>query len=180
MPGSRIAGIRSGGQYTGAVREMVLRFKASERRLASPLASLMLAAAGNDPEFILPRAICFVPSRREKVARRGYNPAALLARRMSSLLGVPVIDALVVARKVTDQDRLPGHVRRSNVEGAYAGRGGVRLSGVVLLVDDVLTTGATAEVCAHGLLGLGASSVAVMVAARAEMRNHPNVHLGPK
>jgi ComF family protein len=175
-PTSVLACVRSAGDYSGALKEMVLRLKASERRLAVPLASLMLAAAGNDPVFILPSAFCFVPSTRKKVAKRGYNPAALLAGKLSSMTGVQVVDALQVSRKVMDQDGLPGHARRSNVQGAYRGVPGRELRGDVVLVDDVLTTGATAEVCARELLAIGASKVVLLVAARAKMRNHPIVY----
>jgi ComF family protein len=166
-------GVRAAGDYKEHVKDMVLRLKASERRVARPLASLMLAAAGNDPRYIFPAAVCFVPSARRKTAERGYNPAEVLAGLIASMLGRPLVDALVVSRKTADQDSVPGAARWSNVVGAFAARTQLALTGSVLLIDDVFTTGATADACSSLLLGQGASEVSVLVAARAVRRNHP-------
>jgi len=170
-PGHSVAfgGFRAAGDYRGALKDMVLRLKDSERRLAAPLAALMLAAAGNDPGYLFPSAICYVPSTREKVARRGYNQSRLLAVEFSDLTGVPVIDALRVAVKTADQDSVPGRSRWANVVGAFTSSGEVP-SGAVLLVDDVITTGATADACSRALIEAGAASVQVLVAARAVLR----------
>ena len=129
----------------------------------------MLAAAGNDPDYLLPLAVCSVPSTREKVARRGYNQARLLAQTYADLVGVPFLDGLRVEKKAADQDRVPGSSRWANVAGAFAAVGPVP-DGRVLLVDDVLTTGATADACSRCLLDAGARSVKVLVVARAVLR----------
>ena len=170
-PGHTVAfgGFRAAGDYRGALKDMVLRLKDSERRLAAPLAALMLAAAGNEPGYLFPSAITYVPSTREKLARRGYNQSRLLAVEFSRLTGVPVIDALRVAAKTADQDSVPGRSRWSNVAGAFAASREAP-SGVVLLLDDVMTTGATADACSRALIEAGASSVQVLVAARAVLR----------
>ncbi|HEY5526390.1 MAG TPA: phosphoribosyltransferase family protein [Candidatus Anoxymicrobiaceae bacterium] len=170
--------LRAAGEYKGPVKDMVLRLKSSERRMARPLAWLMLAAAGNDPRFMFPAAVCFVPSPRHKVAARGYNPAEVLARLIAAMLGRPLVDALVASRKTMDQDAVPGARRWTNVQGAFAARAPLAQTGTVLLIDDVLTTGATADACSSALLERGASSVSVLVAARAVRRNHPNGYFG--
>ena len=162
-------GWRAAGDYRGSLKDLVLRLKDSERRLAAPLAALMLAAAGNDPDYLLPLAVCSVPSTREKVARRGYNQARLLAQTYADLVGVPFLDGLRVEKKAADQDRVPGSSRWANVAGAFAAVGPVP-DGRVLLVDDVLTTGATADACSRCLLDAGARSVKVLVVARAVLR----------
>ncbi len=168
--------LRAAGDYGGGLKDVILAFKSSEKRLARPLASLMAAAAGNDPAFLGATGVCFVPSPGGRIAERGYNPARVLADRIASILGMPLSDVLRVARETADQDRTPGASRWSNVRGAFAPRPGTRLEGPVLLVDDVITSGATADGCARALLSMGASSVAVLVGARAVLRNHPNVH----
>jgi predicted amidophosphoribosyltransferase len=168
---------RAAGDYAGAIKDMVIALKSSQRRLALPLAALMAIAAGNDPAFLNPWAVCFVPSRRDKVKERGYNPAGLLAARLASHAGRPLLDSLCVTREVADQDRTPGASRWENVSEAFDCRQSIRLNGPVLLVDDVLTTGATADACSRALLAGGATSVRVLVAARTVLRIHPKVHL---
>lgn len=158
---------RAAGEYEGPFRDMVLAFKDGERRLASPLAALMAIAGGNDPKYLHPDAICFVPSTAAKLRKRGYNPAGLLAKELGKLLGRPVCDALRVVRRVSDQGSLNARERRLNVRGAFGPRQKAMPAGGILLVDDVLTTGATVGECAGVLLDNGAGSVCVSVCAHA-------------
>jgi ComF family protein len=168
--GLAFVGLRAAGGYAGPLKDMVLRLKGSEGRMALQLAALMALSLGNEPGFLMPAAVCFVPSSRRKVAERGYNPAALLAAKVASILGRPLADALLVDGKMRDQDRTPGAERWANVKGAFRAQPGAAPRGRVLLVDDVLTTGATADACSRLLLERGASSVLVLVAARAVLR----------
>jgi predicted amidophosphoribosyltransferase len=111
-----------------------------------------------------------VPSTRAKTARRGFNPASLLAREVARLLDRRLLEALVMTRKTADQDVTPGHLRAGNVSGAFAVARGLETPGDVLLVDDVLTTGATTDACSEALQEAGAWSVQILVAARAVLR----------
>lgn len=176
--GVRFRESRAPGEYAGPLKEMVLAFKDSDRRLAAPLAALMTISGGNDPAYLHPDAICFVPSSSRKLKERGYNPAGLLAAELGRILGRPVRDALRLIRKVSDQGSIPGSLRWSNVGGAFGPHGPSLPPGKVLLVDDVLTTGATANECARVLLRHGAESVHVTVCARAELKNHSKGHFG--
>jgi len=164
---TRVSGIRAAGIYRGELKEMVLGLKSSCRPFGVPLARLMVSAAGNDPCYVAPDLITYVPSERRKIIERGYNPAELLARKVAQLLGRPLANCLVKVRLTEDQDRLPAPDRWENIEGAFNVRTGFRPSGPVLLIDDVLTTGATAAGCAGALLDSGAESVHALVAARA-------------
>lgn len=126
----------------------------------------MVVSAGNEPGYLTPASICYVPSTREKVARRGYNPAMMLARRVARHLGRPLFRGLVKVRPTLDQDTVAGTDRWENVAGAFEVAHGLAPRGSVLLVDDVLTTGATAHACSRALLDAGASRALVLVAAR--------------
>jgi len=167
---SVVSGYRAAGVYGGLIKEMVLNLKSSARPFAGPLSRLMVAAAGNDPDYLAPDFVCFVPSERKKIVERGYNPAELLARGVSRDLGRPLGRVLRKTRSTLDQDRVGAEARWENVAGAFAvtSEGGVR--GRILLVDDVLTTGATAEACSQALLDAGAEAVHVLVAARAMLQ----------
>jgi ComF family protein len=168
-------GFRAAGDYGGLIKEMVLRLKSSERPFAVPLSRLMLAAAGNEPAYLAPQQVFCVPSEKSKIKHRGYNPAELLARHVARHLGRPLERSLQKVRRTLDQDGLSGNDRWHNVSGAFAvtSEGGVRPN--VLLVDDVLTTGATADACAAALMEAGAERVHVLVAASAVLRSSHHV-----
>jgi competence protein ComFC len=162
---------RSGGEYRGVLRRVVLEFKSSAKSLHQPLCVLMLAAAGNDPGYLSPDTVCYVPSTRDVIRQRGYNPAQVLAGRISAVLGKPLDHRLRKVRRTRQQDQVRGSSRWRNVERAFGFSGEGHGLGSVLLVDDVITTGATADSCAGTLLEAGAASVRVLTAARALIRN---------
>jgi ComF family protein len=118
-----------------------------------------------DADLLIP-----VPLHWARLFHRRYNQAALLANSLSQASELPVEPTLLVRRRRTSsQGGLSGGARRRNVRGAFALRpgGASRLQGRhVVLIDDVLTTGATAEECAKALLAAGAKAVDVLTLAR--------------
>ena len=105
-----------------------------------------------------------VPLHRARLAKRGFNQAELMARRVAERINVPVLDKLRVVRRTRDQVELSAEARRANVVGAYASRGPV--AGRILLVDDVFTTGATLSECAGILRKAGAKEVRALTLCR--------------
>lgn len=106
-----------------------------------------------------------VPLHRTTRRERGYNQSAVLARTLGELSGLPMNERLVLRHRWTrSQTGLSVQERRANVEGSFraAGPGAGRR---VLLVDDVLTTGATASACAQALKAVGFSEVVVLTVA---------------
>lgn len=155
--------------YNDAARRPILDLKHSGRRDGLQLmAGWMVQASGpllDDAELIVP-----VPLHYRRLARRGYNQAGWLAEALAKRSGVPLrIDLLKRVRATPSQAGRSVRARRRNVAGAFALRRGKRaaLAGKrVLLVDDVLTTGATLNGCARILNQGGASAVDVLVLAR--------------
>jgi ComF family protein len=103
--------------------------------------------------------------------QRGFNQSELLAREIARKWGVPV-SALVRRKRATaPQAGLTSAQRRKNVEGAFQVGKGTRLKGMrLLLIDDVLTTGATASACARALKRAGAAQVTFLALARRDRR----------
>lgn len=109
-----------------------------------------------------------VPTTARRERLRGYNQAALIARALGRRLGTPVVDALARRPGEVSQTSLDPTRRRANVSGSFAPRPSVRLDGLdVLLVDDVLTTGATAAEAASVLGAGGVRAVHLTTFARA-------------
>jgi predicted amidophosphoribosyltransferase len=184
-----LARARAAGAYDGSLREIVHAFKYDHRRsLARPLAKLMIEAAGDLVDGL--EAAVPVPLHRARLRERGFNQAELLARE----LPIPVTNLLVRTRATASQIALPAERRARNVHGAFAlhptwghfardtparrasrRRAPVpllravpaRLPSVILLVDDVTTTGATLNECARVLLDAGVEEVRALTAARA-------------
>jgi competence protein ComFC len=128
-------------RFEGVGEEIVhaLKYRGYTRlgeKLTAPLRLEVLDRAARRFDAVVP-----VPLHGSRLRRRGLNQAEVLARGVAAGLDAPVSDTLGAARKTWDQVELTGGERRTNVEGAYAVRG--RASGRVLLVDDVLATGAT-------------------------------------
>jgi len=159
---------RSAALYEGAMREALHAFKFSGKTaLAGPLGDLLVEACGAGlplpPDLVVP-----VPLHRARERERGFNQAALLARRVARGLDVPFGGRVVRrVRPTRAQADLSGAERRKNVRGAFAARAGAAPCGRhVLLIDDVLTTGTTVSECARVLIDEGALTVGVLTVAR--------------
>ncbi|HHY45697.1 MAG TPA: ComF family protein [Firmicutes bacterium] len=109
-----------------------------------------------------------VPLSNERLASRGFNQAELLAAGLARVIGTRVVPEALSRVEVTrPQSKLGAAGRRYNLKGAFVARyPGLVAGKSVLLVDDVLTTGATADQCAVALLRAGALRVVVVTAAR--------------
>jgi ComF family protein len=161
---------RAALRYGEIAREAIHAFKFGGRRgLANPLGDLLAglglrALPGAAPDVLVP-----VPLHPRRARERGYNQALLLARRLERAWGVPVAsDALRRAVPTQPQADLDAAARRQNVRDAFAVQSPRLIAGRhVVLVDDVLTTGATAGECARTLSRAGAATVGVVTVARA-------------
>lgn len=158
---------RAIGVYDGALRSIVHALKYEGRRsLARPLGALMKARCADvlaDADVAVP--VPLHPSRRRQ---RGFNQAEDLARHV----GLPIVAALRRVRRTTPQADLPAGKRHGNVRGAFApGKDSDLISRrVVVLIDDVSTTGATLDACARVLKECGAREVRALTAARVSTR----------
>lgn len=155
----------------GTLREMIHRFKFGRTLpLRRPLGRLMARVmadprlSGSDRWVLVP-----VPIHRRRYRQRGFNQAIELAGVLSRELSLPAVKALCRIRFTPPQSRLSREERLANLDHAIAPRRGhiARIQGRdVLLVDDVFTTGSTAQACARVLVENGARKVVVITLAR--------------
>jgi len=161
-------------EYGTEVKDLIYRYKyRGEKYLSNPMIHWMtrcLESCDWDFDVIVP-----VPLHPIREKQRGFNQADLLARGLSRNTGIPLMDkSLIRIRNTPQQARLSGHERRRNLMGAFrireSGKGpGKRPRAfegrTVLLVDDVYTTGNTADQCSRVLLGAGAGRVYIITLA---------------
>jgi ComF family protein len=169
-PMPRFARVFRLGAYADPLRSVIHHIKyhrqdGLHRRLGRLLAEAVVAGDLEAPlDLVLP-----VPMHWLRRLLRGYDHARLLADTIAKELRLPAGGELIRVRHTPPQARLPRTRRTENVRGAFAVTGRAAVEGArVLLVDDVTTTGATADEAARTLLAAGASTVLLAVIAKAE------------
>ena len=165
---------RSALRYDEAARRLILSFKRADRTELAPLLATWLHHAGQalleDADFLVP-----VPLHRWRLFQRRYNQAGLLAHALGARCNITVLpDKLVRKRATGSQAGLTRVRRRRNVRGAFdiddratdivAGRN-------LVIIDDVMTTGATVSACAQRLIKAGARRIDVLTVARVVREN---------
>ncbi len=175
LPGAGAEGfmILAPMSYVGGFRTTLHEFKFRGRKaLAFPIGRLMAqtaAAAGDRFD-----AVVWTPMEKRKRRKRGYDQSELLAKAVAEELALPCLPLLEKVRDTGVQHMLSRRERESNVKGAY--RAGNSAAGkALLLVDDIVTTGATLTECAKALYAAGAIKVTGLCAADSPAAGTPAV-----
>jgi ComF family protein len=164
---AHIDGIRSPFRFEGLIRQAIHQLKYRNlRALAIPLARLLMDYLVANPiplEVLVP-----VPLHPKRLRERGYNQSSLLARELSKLTSLPMVDDCLVRQRHTPPQARTSSIdeRQRNVAQAFTCRDQGLQNRQVLLIDDVATSGATVNACAAALKSAGATSVWALVLAR--------------
>ncbi len=169
LPGGRAFLCVAALPYREEIRGALYRFKfRGKRGMAGAFAQLMEAAAGKEGLLQRDTVITFVPMDKKRKRQRGYNQSEELAKELGNRTDLPVQSFLERTElKNSTQHTLPAKERRRNVKGAYRAAGDMK-GKRILLVDDIVTTGATLRECAAVLYRAGAGEVSALCAASAE------------
>ncbi|MBK1728931.1 hypothetical protein CKO14_05995 [Halorhodospira halophila] len=153
-------------RYEGAVESLITAFKFRGRLADGQLLGALLAAALRRDATPLPEAVAPVPLHAGRLRQRGFDQTAELARALRHQLGpLPLCRGLRRRRGDARQATRTAQARRSDIRGAFTARRGP-LPGHVALLDDVVTTGATAEEAAQALRDAGVGRVDLWAVAR--------------
>ena len=156
--------------YAGRAREALLRFKFSGKRSYARCFGKLMAECVKKELAELPAEVTYVPLSFLRFRQRGYSQTRLLAKVISRELGIPCIRLLRKRRHTRMQSHLRGEAaRKANVSGAFSMVKGADVSGkMILLADDVLTTGATLAECSRVLLTAGAERIVCATVCKAQ------------
>jgi competence protein ComFC len=155
-------------EYSPEIQKLIYRFKYGGQTYLAPFLGRCMAekleSMENRPSIQGLVPVPLHPNRRRK---RGFNQAELMAREMEKRTGIPVLDRVLIRKRDTSaQAGLRRLERMENMANAFAFRNREEIqSKILLLIDDIYTTGATAEQCSRVLMEAGASRVYVMTAA---------------
>jgi ComF family protein len=163
------SGSRSFGYYSTEMRQMIHELKFNGRRplvkLLAPIMADVFFEFWQREDFDL---ITAVPLHRGRRRERGFNQAELLSRALARLIGLPELRTLRRTAATRSQVGLSDAQRLENVSNAFSCTHIDRVAGKrILLIDDVMTTGATVAGAARALIGAGVEKVSVLTAARA-------------
>ncbi len=153
-------------EYGG--QKLVYKFKNGGAYLKDYFAALLQDKCA---EFANADGICFVPMTEKAKRKRGYNQAELLAKSLSSRLKIPIVkNAIAKIKETAAQKSLTTKERKENLKGCFKTDKKAVQDKTLILVDDVMTTGATAEAVCTELLKRGAKKVYFVTAASVEYK----------
>jgi competence protein ComFC len=168
---------RSFALYDGALVDAILLLKFEQiAPLGTWFAERLAEVVRGEGNAMAADVVVPVPLHRQRERERGYNQAALLSQPLAKHLGLPHKAVLLMRTRARPDKRILSLEERwESVRGAFATRPGSQVDNLrVLLVDDVLTTGATLDACARALRDAGAKSVLGLTVARAVRNPMPN------
>lgn len=153
-----VSGIYCAGEYSGWLREVLISYKNGNQSVGPTLAKILINTMTESP-IDFPLQLIPIPSSLSKIHKRGYDSMTNLCIEMSKLnLELQVVQgALYLKQEVRDQVGLCARERQENLADAFAAT--TRLSGRALIVDDVVTTGATIANAAKALRIAGAQTI---------------------
>ena len=135
------------GYYGGVLKKLILNLKYHKSFIAGKVLADLLCQIIIEKKLSID-CICYVPISKDSLKKRGFNQCSVLAKNISSILDIPVIDCLVKVKETKEQKLLGKEERMKNILDAFEIKNKEKLfKKNILLIDDVYTTGATINEC---------------------------------
>ncbi|MDE7439478.1 MAG: ComF family protein [Clostridia bacterium] len=155
--------------YEGTAVKLIYKFKNGDAYLKDYFADLIVKKLADTNAEI--DYVTFVPMTKKAERKRGYNQARLLAESISERLNIPLVSVIEKIKDTSEQKSLSGKERAKNLAGSFKAQSGrPLLDKNVLLVDDILTTGATADAVCYKLFTTGVTKVFLATVASVEYK----------
>lgn len=155
--------------YEGIIKDLILQLKYQGKlALSVSLSGLVSDFLYDNPDILEGvNMVTFVPMKTSRIIKRGFNQSKILAKHLSDSYGIPMADCIEKVAATRNQNELSREDRLSNLKNAFRKSGTTNLAGkTVLIIDDVMTTGATLNECSLALIRAGAADVRCLTLAR--------------
>lgn len=158
--------VLSYGYYSGVMKKLILEFKYNKNFLAGNIITDYLCELINENN-IDADAILFIPSSKKALKNRGFNQCEFIAERISRKLNIPIYRDIIKSKNIKEQKTLSKEDRLKNVEGAFKIKNNKNIKDKnIILIDDVITTGATLLECEKLLKKYEANSIKILTVAK--------------
>ena len=157
------------GYYGGVLKKLILNLKYHKSFIAGKVLADLLCQIIIEKELSID-SICYVPISKASLKKRGFNQCSVLAKNISSILDIPVIDCLVKIKETKEQKLLGKEERVKNILGAFEVKNKEKLfKKNILLIDDVYTTGATINECKKNIEKCNINKIYLLTIAKSNI-----------
>ena len=157
------------GYYGGVLKKLILNLKYHKSLIAGKVLADLLCQIIIEKKLSID-CICYVPISKDSLKKRGFNQCSVLAKNISSILDIPVIDCLVKVKETKEQKLLGKEERMKNILDAFEIKNKEKLfKKNILLIDDVYTTGATINECKKNIEKCNINKIYLLTIAKSNI-----------
>lgn len=157
------------GYYGGVLKKLILNLKYHKSFIAGKVLAHLLCQIIIEKKLSID-CICYVPISKDSLKKRGFNQCSVLAKNISSILDIPVIDCLVKVKETKEQKLLGKEERMKNILDAFEIKNKEKLfKKNILLIDDVYTTGATINECKKNIEKCNINKIYLLTIAKSNI-----------
>ena len=157
------------GYYGGVLKKLILNLKYHKSFIAGKVLADLLCQIIIEKKLSI-ECICYVPISKDSLKKRGFNQCSVLAKNISSILDIPVIDCLVKVKETKEQKLLGKEERMKNILDAFEIKNKEKLfKKNILLIDDVYTTGATINECKKSIEKCNINKIYLLTIAKSNI-----------